>query len=201
MSNIICIDVRTCYSISYGCRDGAATSGFDCQSWGWWLESRLCQIHKTSSTSFQPLIDWFFGSTPKHEGPLYHNNILATIKIHLCPSHIRQVKKLLHLVSVDVLRNAFLQVTLAVPEVVDTENWNPSNLSCFDPSSIIIIVLVSVYSRYCSCCTYYYCNRKYKCCILLHNKSKCLHQHRIPFPSNKQLFVSFPSNEAIFVEL
>ena len=68
---------------------------------------------------------------------MYHNNIVGTIKIHLCPSHIGQVIRLPGSVSLDVLRIASLQVTLAVLEVVDTENWVNSTLSCFDPSSIV----------------------------------------------------------------
>ena len=51
---------------------------------------------------------------------MYHNNIVGTIKIHLCPSHIGQVIRLPGSVSLDVLRIASLQVTLAVLEVVDT---------------------------------------------------------------------------------
>ena len=40
-------------------------------------------------------------------------------------------------VSLNVLHNATLQITLTVPEVVGTENWVTSNLPLLpDPSSI-----------------------------------------------------------------
>ena len=65
---------------------------------------------------------WSFGTRPKLGGPVYHNNIVGTLKIHLCPSHIGQVLRLPGTVSLNVLRNASLQVILTVPEVVDTEN-------------------------------------------------------------------------------
>ena len=68
---------------------------------------------------------------------MYHNNTVGTLKIHLCPSHIGQVLRLPGSVSLNVLHNASLRVTLTVPEVVDTENWVTSPLSIMlDPSSI-----------------------------------------------------------------
>ena len=68
---------------------------------------------------------------------MYHNNIVDMLKIHLCPSHIGQVLKLPGAVSLDVLHNTSLQITLTVPEVVGTENEVTSNLPfLLDPSSI-----------------------------------------------------------------
>ena len=68
---------------------------------------------------------------------MYHNNIVGTLKIHLCPSHIWQVLRLPGAVSPDVLRFASLLITLTVPEVVGTENWVTSNLPfLLDPSGI-----------------------------------------------------------------
>ena len=59
------------------------------------------------------------------------------LKIHLCPLHIGQVLRLSGAVSPGVLHNAFLRITLTVPEVVDTENGVTSNLPFFfDPGSI-----------------------------------------------------------------
>ena len=57
---------------------------------------------------------------------MHHNNIVGTLKIHLCPSHIEQVLRLPGAVSSDVSHNAFLRNTLAAPEGVDTENWSQS---------------------------------------------------------------------------
>ena len=79
--------------------------------------------------------------------PIYHNNIMDTLKIHLCPSHIGQLLlsavgrlpggRLPGAVSPDVLHNASLQIILTVQEVVDTENWLTSNLPfLLDPNSI-----------------------------------------------------------------
>ena len=56
---------------------------------------------------------------------MYHSNIVYMLNIHLYPSHIGQV---LSAVRLDVLYLASIQITLAVPEVVDTENWVTSNL-------------------------------------------------------------------------
>ena len=68
---------------------------------------------------------------------MYHNNIVGTLTIHLCPSHIGQVLRLPGAVSLDVLRFASLRITLAVPEVVGTKNLVTSNLPFLvDPSSI-----------------------------------------------------------------
>ena len=52
----------------------------------------------------------------------HHIDIMGTLKIHLCPSHVGQVKKRSDSVRLYVLQNAFLQVNLTVPEVVDIEN-------------------------------------------------------------------------------
>ena len=67
---------------------------------------------------------------------MYPNNIVVTLKIHLCPSHIGQVLRLSGAVSLDMLRFASLRITLTVPEVVGTENGVNSNLPfLLDPSS------------------------------------------------------------------
>ena len=59
------------------------------------------------------------------------------LKIYLCLPHIGQVLMLPGAVSPDVLHNAFLRITLTVPEVVGTENWVTFNLPfLLDPSSI-----------------------------------------------------------------
>ena len=49
----------------------AVGRGLDCQSGCWQIESQLCRIEKTPSTSFQPQI-----SGPKLG--VYHNNIVST---------------------------------------------------------------------------------------------------------------------------
>ena len=54
---------------------------------------------------------------------MYHSNSAGTLKNHLCCSHIRQVSRLPGAVSLDLLHNASVQITLTVQEVVDTENW------------------------------------------------------------------------------
>ena len=91
------------------CQGGAVERGLSCQSRCWQIKSRLTKsLQKTSSF--------------KLGGPLYHNNIVSTLNIHFCPSHIGQVLKLPGAVGPDVLHNAALQITLTVPEVVGTEN-------------------------------------------------------------------------------
>ena len=68
---------------------------------------------------------------------MYHNNVMGTLKIHLCPSRIGQVLRLPGAVSPDVLRFASLLVTLTVSEVVGIENHVTSNLPfLLNPSSI-----------------------------------------------------------------
>ena len=68
---------------------------------------------------------------------MYHNTIMGTLKIHLCPSHIGQVLRVPGAVSPDVLHNASLRITLTIPEMAGTENWVTSNLpSLLDPSSM-----------------------------------------------------------------
>ena len=68
---------------------------------------------------------------------MYHNNIVGTLKIHLCPSHIAHVLRLPGVVNPDVLRFASLRITLTVTEVVGIENMVASNLPfLLDPSSI-----------------------------------------------------------------
>ena len=97
--------------------------------------SRLSWVKLTKrlQQASNPRIARSFGSRPKFGGPVYHNNIVGMLKIHLCLSHIR-----LHgAVSPDVLPVASLQMTLTVSEVVGTENWVTSNLPFqLDPSSI-----------------------------------------------------------------
>ena len=51
---------------------------------------------------------------------MYHNNIVDTLKIHLCPLHIEHVLRLPGAVNPDLLRFASLRITLTVPEVVGT---------------------------------------------------------------------------------
>ena len=66
-----------------------------------------------------------------------HNNIVGTLKIHLCPSHIKQVLRLCGAVSPNAVHNAFPRITLTVSEAVGIENWVNSNLPfLLDPSSI-----------------------------------------------------------------
>ena len=68
---------------------------------------------------------------------MYPNNIVVTLKIQIFPSHIGQVLRVSGAISPDVLRFAFFQITLTVPEAVGTENWVTSNLPfLLDPSSI-----------------------------------------------------------------
>ena len=62
------------------------------------------------------------GLRPKLGGLLYHNNIVGTLNIHLCPSHIGQVLRLPGAVSPDMLHNASLRITLTIPEMAGTEN-------------------------------------------------------------------------------
>ena len=78
-----------------------------------------------------------FGLRPKLGGPVYRNNILGTLKKHLCLPHIGHLLRLPGAVSPDVLHFASLRITLTVPEVVGTENWATSILPLLvDPSSI-----------------------------------------------------------------
>ena len=77
---------------------------------------------------FNPKTVDLFRSIPKHGDSLYHNNIVSTFKIHFCALHIGQVLKLGGTVNPDVLHNAFLQITLTVPQVVNTENGVTSKL-------------------------------------------------------------------------
>ena len=52
---------------------------------------------------------------------MYHNNIVSTLMPRL-RSLIQQVLRLPGAVSLDMLHNAPLQITLTVIEVIDTEN-------------------------------------------------------------------------------
>ena len=79
---------------------------------------------------------------------MYNNNIVGTLKIHLCLSHIGQVLRLPGAVSPDVLRFASLRITLTVPKVVGTENRVTSNLPfLLDPSSIAKMQSLATDSR------------------------------------------------------
>ena len=61
---------------------------------------------------------------------MYHNNIVGALIIE-------QVLRLPGAVSLNVLHNAFLRITLTVPEVVGTEDHVTSNLQfLLDPGSI-----------------------------------------------------------------
>ena len=92
---------------------------------------------KSLQQAFNSKIAGSFGLRPKLGGPVYHNNIVQTLTIHLCSSHIGQVLRLSGAVSPDVLHFAALRITLTVPEVVGTENWVTSNLPfLLYPSSI-----------------------------------------------------------------
>ena len=46
------------------------------------------KLTKTRQQAFNPKIAKSFGLRPKPGGPMYHNNIGDTFKIHLCPSDI-----------------------------------------------------------------------------------------------------------------
>ena len=95
------------------------------------------KLTKSLQQASNPKIAGSFGSRPKLGGPVYRNNIVGTLKTHLCFSHIRQVLRLSGAVSADVLCFASLRITLTVPEVVGTENWVTSNLPfLLDPSRI-----------------------------------------------------------------
>ena len=62
-------------------------------------------------------------SRPKLKVPVYHNNIVNTLKIYLCLSQIGQVLWLPGAVSPDVLLFSARRITLTDSEVVGTENW------------------------------------------------------------------------------
>ena len=86
------------------------------------------KLTKSLQQAFNPKNAGPFRSRPKLGGPVYYNNIMGTLKIHFCPSHIGQVLRLPGAVSLDVLRFAFFRITLKVPEVVNTKNWVTFNL-------------------------------------------------------------------------
>ena len=65
---------------------------------------------------------------------MYHNNIVRSLKIQICPS---QMLRLPGDVSPEILHFASLRITLTVPEVVGTEKWVTFNLLfLFDLSCI-----------------------------------------------------------------
>ena len=95
--------------------------------------NRQKSLHQASN----PKIAGYFVLTPKLGGHVYYNNIVGTLLIHLCPSHMERELTLPGVVSSDVLRITSLRITLAVPEMVGTENWVTSNIPLLvDPSSI-----------------------------------------------------------------
>ena len=51
-------------------------------------------LTKSCQQAFIPKIAGSFGSKPKLEGSVYHNNIVGTLKIHLGPTHIGHVLRL-----------------------------------------------------------------------------------------------------------
>ena len=95
------------------------------------------KLTKSLQQAFNRRIAGSYGSRPKLGGPVYHNNIAGTLKIHLCPSHIGHVLMLPGAVSPDVLLFASLRITLTVAEVVGTEKWVTSNLPFLLNSSSI----------------------------------------------------------------
>ena len=74
------------------------------------------KLTKSLQQAFNPKIAWFFGSTLKIGGPVYHNNIVGTLKIYFCSSYIGKVLRLP------------VRITLTVPKVLGTENWVTSSL-------------------------------------------------------------------------
>ena len=80
------------------------------------------KITKSLQQAFNPKIAGSFGSRPKLGGPGCHNNIVITLMIHLCPSHIEHVLRLPGAVIPDMLHDVSLRITQTVPEVVGTED-------------------------------------------------------------------------------
>ena len=76
------------------------------------------KLTKILQQASNPKIAESFGSVSKLGGLMYHNIIVGTLKIQLCPLHIGQVLRLPGAVSPYVLLNAFFRTTLTVPEVV-----------------------------------------------------------------------------------
>ena len=62
-----------------------------------------------------------------------------TSKIGLCHLHIGQVLRLPGSVSLDILHNVSLRITLTVPEVVDIYNWGTSSLPFFYYDKIMLL--------------------------------------------------------------
>ena len=75
-------------------------------------------------TSANPNIAGSFRSKPKLGGPMYHNDIVGTLRIEIFISHTlgKCVSMLPGVVSPNVLHNASIQFTLTVEEVVGTKN-------------------------------------------------------------------------------
>ena len=81
------------YFMEYlGCQGGVVGRGLGCQS-------QLSNKQKSLQKAFNP---GSFGSRPKLGGPVVYNNIVGSLKIHLCPSYIGQVLRLPGAVSPDV---------------------------------------------------------------------------------------------------
>ena len=79
-------------------------------------------LTKSRQQAFNLKIAGSFWSKPKLEGPVYHNNIVGTLKIHFS--------------CVTLCISPNFRITLTVPEVVGTENGVNSNLPfLLDPRS------------------------------------------------------------------
>ena len=112
------------------------------------FSSSRAKLTKSLQNVFNTKISGSFGFRPKLGGSVYNNNIVGTLRIHLCLSHIGQVLRLPDAVSPDVLRFASLRITLTVPKVVGTENRVTSNLPfLLDPSSIAKMQSLATDSR------------------------------------------------------
>ena len=95
------------------------------------------KLTKSLQQAFNSKIAGSLGSRPKLGCPVYHDIIVGTLTIYLCPSHIGQVLRKPGAVSPDVLHNASLRITPTVSEVVGSENRVTFNLPfLLDPSSI-----------------------------------------------------------------
>ena len=95
------------------------------------------KLTKSLQQAFNPKSVGSFGLSPKLGGPVYHNNIVGTVKIRLCQLHIRHVLRLLCAVSQDVLHFISLWITLTVSEVAGTDHEVTSKLPLLlVPSSI-----------------------------------------------------------------
>ena len=76
------------------------------------LSPSCARLTKILWQVFNPKIAGSFESRSKLRGLMYQNNIMCTLRICLCPSHIGQVIRLSGAVPPDVLRFASLRITL-----------------------------------------------------------------------------------------